>query len=883
MTQKYVYYFGGNKAEGRADMRNLLGGKGANLAEMVNIGIPVPAGFTITTEVCTIYYENNQQWPEGLEDQIREAIGKVEAEMGKKFGDPHNPLLFGVRSGARVSMPGMMDTVLNLGLNDTTVKGLIEASGDERFAWDCYRRFIQMYGDVVKGVDHDLYEEIIEAKKQEKGVTLDTDLDADDWKDVVVKFKALYKKHTGEDFPEDPFEQLRGSINAVFESWNNPRAITYRELNEIPHDWGTAVNVQAMVFGNMGSDPVTGKASGTGVAFTRDPATGENIFYGEYLMNAQGEDVVAGIRTPSPISTLQEEMPEIYKELDDIRHKLEQHYKEMQDVEFTIQRGKLYMLQTRAGKRTAAAAVRIAVEMVEEGLIDKETAITRIDPAQLDQLLHPMIDPNTDAKVLGKGLPASPGAAVGRIVFNAKDAEEWRDRGEKVVLTRTETSPDDIGGMDAAEGILTTRGGMTSHAAVVARGMGKPCVAGLESAQIRYDAKTITFADGTVLKEGDWVTLNGTNGQVLEGKADLIEPELTGHFATIEEWADSIRSLKIRTNADTPHDAEVARNFGAEGIGLCRTEHMFFAPDRITVVQQMILADDAEARKEALAKLLPMQKGDFVGIFRAMQGLPVTIRLLDPPLHEFLPHTDKDIATLAKATGLDEAKIREKTDSLREANPMLGHRGCRLGITYPEIYDMQVQAIFEAACELAKEGLEVVPEVMIPLIGTAKELEILKENAVKVAEEVMEKAGVKLEYHVGTMIEIPRACLTADDIAATADFFSFGTNDLTQMGFGYSRDDVAKFLPVYIEQGILERDPFQSLDQEGIGQLVDIAVKKGRGVKAGLKLGVCGEHGGDPASIEFFHRVGLDYVSCSPYRVPIARIAAAQAQVRFPR
>ena len=883
MTQKYVYFFGGQRAEGKADMRNLLGGKGANLAEMVNIGIPVPAGFTITTEVCTIYYENNQQWPEGLEDQIKEALGKVEADMGKKFGDPHNPLLFGVRSGARVSMPGMMDTVLNLGLNDTTVKGLIEASGDERFAYDCYRRFIQMYGDVVKGVDHDLYEEIIEAKKQEKGVTLDTDLDADDWKDVVVKFKALYKKHTGEDFPEDPFEQLRGSINAVFESWNNPRAITYRELNEIPHDWGTAVNVQAMVFGNMGSDPVTGKASGTGVAFTRDPATGENIFYGEYLMNAQGEDVVAGIRTPSPISTLQEEMPEIYKELDDIRHKLEQHYKEMQDVEFTIQRGKLYMLQTRAGKRTAAAAVRIAVEMVEEGLIDKETAITRIDPAQLDQLLHPMIDPNTDAKVLGKGLPASPGAAVGRIVFNAKDAEEWRDRGEKVVLTRTETSPDDIGGMDAAEGILTTRGGMTSHAAVVARGMGKPCVAGLESAQIRYDAKTITFAEGTVQKEGDWVTLNGTNGQVLEGKADLIEPELTGHFATIEEWADSIRSLKIRTNADTPHDAEVARNFGAEGIGLCRTEHMFFAPDRITVVQQMILADDAEARKEALAKLLPMQKGDFVGIFRAMQGLPVTIRLLDPPLHEFLPHTDKDIATLAKATGLDEAKIREKTDSLREANPMLGHRGCRLGITYPEIYDMQVQAIFEAACELAKEGLEVVPEVMIPLIGTAKELEILKEGAVKVAEEVMEKAGVILAYHVCTMIEIPRACLTADDIAATADFFSFGTNDLTQMGFGYSRDDVAKFLPVYIEQGILERDPFQSLDQEGIGQLVDIAVKKGRGVKAVLKLGVCGEHGGDPASIEFFHRVGLDYVSCSPYRVPIARIAAAQAQVRFPR
>lgn len=883
MTQKYVYYFGGNKAEGRADMRNLLGGKGANLAEMVNIGIPVPAGFTITTEVCTIYYENNQQWPEGLEDQIREAIGKVEAEMGKKFGDPHNPLLFGVRSGARVSMPGMMDTVLNLGLNDTTVKGLIEASGDERFAYDCYRRFIQMYGDVVKGVDHDLFEEIIEAKKQEKGVTLDTELGADDWKDVVGKFKALYEKHTGEVFPEDPFEQLRGAINAVFESWNNPRAITYRELNEIPHDWGTAVNVQAMVFGNMGDDPVTGKGSGTGVAFTRDPATGENVFYGEYLWNAQGEDVVAGIRTPSPISELEKEMPEIYEELLQIREILEKHYKEMQDVEFTIQRGKLYMLQTRAGKRTAAAAVRIAVEMVEEGLIDKETAITRIDPAQLDQLLHPTIDPNTEAKVLGTGLPASPGAAVGRIVFSARDAEEWRDRGEKVILTRTETSPDDIGGMDAAEGILTTRGGMTSHAAVVARGMGKPCVAGLESAQIRYDAKTITFADGTVLKEGDWVTLNGTTGEVLEGKADLLEPELTGHFATIEEWADSIRSLKIRTNADTPHDAEVARNFGAEGIGLCRTEHMFFAPERITVVQQMILADNAEARKEALAKLLPMQKGDFVGIFRVMKGLPVTIRLLDPPLHEFLPHTDKDIAALAKATGLDEAEIREKTEALREANPMLGHRGCRLGITYPEIYDMQVQAIFEAACELAKEGIEVVPEVMIPLIGTARELEILKANAVKVAEDVMEKAGVKLEYHIGTMIEIPRACLTADEVAAHADFFSFGTNDLTQMGFGYSRDDVAKFLPVYIEQGILERDPFQSLDQDGVGQLVDIAVKKGRSVKPDLKLGVCGEHGGDPASIEFFHRVGLDYVSCSPFRVPIARIAAAQAQIKFPR
>ncbi len=883
MTQKYVYYFGGSKAEGRADMRNLLGGKGANLAEMVNIGIPVPAGFTITTEVCTIYYQNNKQWPDGLEDQIREAIGKVEAEMGKKFGDPHNPLLLSVRSGARVSMPGMMDTILNLGLNDTTVKGLIESSGDERFAWDCYRRFIQMYGDVVMGVDHDLFEEIIEAKKQEKGVRLDVELNADDWKDVVSKFKALYREHTGRDFPADPFEQLRGAINAVFESWNNPRAITYRELNEIPHDWGTAVNVQTMVFGNMGVDPETGKGSGTGVAFTRDPATGENVFYGEYLMNAQGEDVVAGIRTPSPISALKEEMPEVYEELLQIRTKLEQHYKDMQDIEFTIQRGKLYMLQTRAGKRTAAAAVRIAVEMVKEGLIDKETAITRIDPAQLDQLLHPTIDPNTKAKVLGTGLPASPGAGVGRIVFTAEDAEAWKARGEKVILARTETSPDDIGGMHAAEGVLTTRGGMTSHAAVVARGMGKPCVAGLESAKISYEAKTITFADGTVLKEGDWLTLNGTNGQVLEGKAELIEPELTGDFATIEEWADSIRKLKIRTNADTPHDAQVARNFGAEGIGLCRTEHMFFAADRIPVVQQMILADSAEERQKALDKLMPMQKGDFIEIFRVMKGLPVTIRLLDPPLHEFLPHTDKDVVAVAKITGLSEAEVRAKSEALREANPMLGHRGCRLGITYPEIYDMQVRAIFEAACELAKEGIEVVPEVMIPLVGTAKELEILRANAIKVAEEVMEKAGVKLQYHIGTMIEIPRACLTADEIAEVADFFSFGTNDLTQMGFGFSRDDVGKFLPDYLEAGILEKDPFQSLDQKGIGQLVDMAVKKGRGVKPELKLGVCGEHGGDPASIQFFHRVGLDYVSCSPYRVPIARIAAAQAQVKFPR
>ncbi len=883
MTQKHVYFFGGKQAEGKAEMRNLLGGKGANLAEMVNIGIPVPAGFTITTEVCTGYYDNNQQWPAGLEDQIREAISKVEADMGSKFGDPKNPLLFAVRSGARVSMPGMMDTVLNLGLNDTTIKGLVENSNDERFAYDSYRRFLQMYGDVVMGVEHALFEEIIQTRKDKHGYELDTELDGEDWKVVVEKFKALVRKETGRDVPTEPFEQLRGAINAVFESWFNPRARRYRELNDIPHDWGTAVNVQAMVFGNMGEHPTTGKGSGSGVAFTRDPATGENVFYGEYLMNAQGEDVVAGIRTPLPISSLKDDMPEIYAELDAIRHRLEDHYREMQDVEFTIQQGRLHMLQTRSGKRTAAAAMRIAKEMVDEGLVDKKTAILRLDPMQLDHLLHPMIDPMADAKILGKALPASPGAAVGRIVFSAKDAEEWKAREEAVILVRTETSPDDIGGMDAAKGVLTTRGGMTSHAAVVARGMGKSCVAGLESATIRYQDKTISFADGTVLKEGDWMTLNGTTGEVLLGKAELIEPEVTGDFAIIEEWADELRVLGIRTNADTPHDAEVARGFGAEGIGLCRTEHMFFAADRIGVVQQMILADNIDTRKKALARLLPMQKGDFVGIFRAMQGLPVTIRLLDPPLHEFLPHTDEDMAKLAKAMGVKTEVVKEKAESLREQNPMLGHRGCRLGITFPEIYDMQVQAIFEAACELAKEGLTIIPEVMIPLIGTVKELTILRENALKVAKDVIGKAGVELKYHIGTMIEIPRACLLADDIAKVADFFSFGTNDLTQMGFGFSRDDAGKFLQTYLDQGILEKDPFQSLDQEGIGQLVETGVQKGRSANANLGLGVCGEHGGDPASIAFFHKVGLDYVSCSPYRVPIARLAAAQAQIKSPR
>lgn len=874
MAAKYVYFFGNGKAEGTAEMRNLLGGKGANLAEMTNLGIRVPAGFTITTEVCTLFYENNRQWPEGLEEQIKENIAKVEEAMGAKFNDPTNPLLFGVRSGARVSMPGMMDTVLNLGLNDITVKGLIAHSGDERFAYDSYRRFVQMYGDVVLGVDHDEFERLLEAKKQKRGIKLDTELNAEELKELVGEFKAKIKEVTGMDFPEDPWEQLKGAINAVFGSWNNPRAIRYRQINEIPGDWGTAVNCQAMVFGNMGAN------SGTGVAFTRNPATGEKEYYGEYLWNAQGEDVVAGIRTPQPISELAKEMPEVYKELCEIFDKLEKHYREMQDVEFTIQRGTLYMLQCRAGKRTATAAVRIAVEMVQEGLITKEEAILRVPPAQLDQLLHPMIDPKAKYEVLAKGLPASPGAAVGRVVFNADDAEAWKARGEKVILVRTETSPEDIGGMDAAEGILTSRGGMTSHAAVVARGMGKCCVAG--AGDVHVSGKQFTVGN-TVVKEGDWITLNGTTGEVILGQVPLVQPALTGNFGTLMQWADEIRTLKVRTNADTPRDAETARNFGAEGIGLCRTEHMFFGEGRISAVRQMILADNVEDRKKALAKLLPFQKQDFIGLFKAMKDLPVTIRLLDPPLHEFVPHEPAQQEELAKEMGVPVEKIRERVESLKEFNPMLGHRGCRLAITYPEIYDMQVQAIFEAACELTKEGYKIVPEVMIPLVGTVKEIQILKENAVRVAEETMAKYGVKVEYSIGTMIEVPRAALIADKIAKEAEFFSFGTNDLTQMTFGFSRDDAGSFIGAYREQEILEKDPFQSLDQEGVGQLVEMGVKRGRSTQPNLKCGICGEHGGDPASVEFCHRVGLDYVSCSPFRVPIARLAAAQAQVKNPR
>ena len=877
-SKKMVYFFGPGNTEGDASMRNLLGGKGANLAEMTGLGVPVPAGFTITTEVCTEYYKNNRAWPDGLEEQIKENLAKVEQAMGAKFGSPENPLLLSVRSGARVSMPGMMDTILNLGLNDETVQGLIAKSGNPRFAYDSYRRFVQMYGNVVLGVPHHLFEELIDEVKAARGVTLDTELTADDWKGLVQAFKELVRKHTGSDFPSDPDEQLRGAINAVFDSWNTPRAIRYRKIHDIPHDWGTAVNVQSMVFGNLGD------TSGTGVAFTRDPATGEKVYYGEYLINAQGEDVVAGIRTPDPISRLEEQMPDVYRQLTEIFDRLEAHYKDMQDVEFTIQEGTLYILQTRSGKRTAQAAVRIAVDMVREGLIDEKTALTRVEPESLDQLLHPNISrkARAEAQCLTVGIAASPGAAVGRVVFTADDAEEWAARGEDVILVRAETSPEDIGGMDAAKGILTSRGGKTSHAAVVARGMGKCCVAGAGEVKIDEKARQFTV-NGTVVKEGDWITLDGGTGEVFLGKLELEQPEVSGDFATLMEWADKYRVLKVRTNADTPHDAQVARSFGAEGIGLCRTEHMFFGEGRITAVREMILAQDKESRERALAKLLPMQREDFLQIFKVMRGLPVTIRLLDPPLHEFLPHDEATIAEVAGEIGVTVEELKRRVESLREFNPMLGHRGCRLGITYPEIYEMQCRAIFEAAAALVKEGETVVPEVMIPLVGTKRELEETRAMCVRVAEQVMAETGVKFEYQVGTMIEVPRAALVADEIAEEAEFFSFGTNDLTQLTFGYSRDDAGTFLETYLDQGILEKDPFQSLDQRGVGELVEIGVTRGRSKRPNLKVGICGEHGGDPASVKFCHRVGLDYVSCSPFRVPIARLAAAQANIENPR
>jgi len=885
MADKYVYFFGNGKADGNAEMKNLLGGKGANLAEMTSIGLPVPCGFTITTEVCTEFYKNNRNYPAALFVEVEANLRQIEELMGKRFGDPENPLLVSVRSGARASMPGMMDTILNLGLNDVTVQGIIKQSRDERFAYDAYRRFVQMYSDVVMGMDKDILEHLLEHKKEAKGVRLDTDLTAEDWKDLVGKFKAEIKRHLAKDFPEDPQEQLWGAIGAVFGSWMNQRAITYRRLNSIPADWGTAVNVQAMVFGNMGDD------CATGVAFTRDPSTGENYFYGEYLVNAQGEDVVAGIRTPQPINNakgcdknlppMEEVMPECYSQLVNIRDILEKHYKDMQDIEFTIETGKLFMLQTRNGKRTACAAIKIAVDMVAEGLIDEKTAVLRVAPSQLDQLLHPSLDPKAPKKKIAKGLPASPGAASGQVVFTADEAEAAAKLGLKVILVRVETSPEDIHGMHAAQGILTARGGMTSHAAVVARGMGKCCVAGCGDITVNYRAESFTAKGGVVVKKGDVITLDGSAGEVMLGQVPTVPPQLTGDFGTLMGWVDRFRRLKVRTNADTPHDSKVAREFGAEGIGLCRTEHMFFDADRIAAVREMILAEDLEGRKLALAKILPMQKGDFIGIFREMKGLPVTIRLLDPPLHEFLPQEEKDIEAIAATLGVAVQALKNKVEFLHEFNPMLGHRGCRLGLTYPEIYDLQVQAIMEAACELNRdEGFKIVPEIMIPLVAVVEELKRLRENAVKVCEEVQGRYGVKIEYLIGTMIELPRAALTADEIANHADFFSFGTNDLTQTTFGLSRDDAGKFLPFYVENGLLPDDPFVTLDQEGVGQLVRIGCERGRATRPNLKVGICGEHGGDPESVIFCHKIGLDYVSCSPFRVPIARLAAAHAALK---
>lgn len=879
---EYVYSFGEGKADGTGSQRELLGGKGANLAEMSSIGLPVPPGFTLTTAVCKAYYDNDRVYPDSLAAEVDSALKLLEERMNKGFGDVDNPLLVSVRSGAPASMPGMMDTVLNLGLNEQTVQGVIRQSDDARFAYDSYRRFIQMYANVVKGMDGEILERVLEQKKEQRGVEQDTGLTAEDLQQLVVELKDAYRENLGEDFPEDPQKQLWGAIGAVFGSWMNPRAKTYRKLHHIPADWGTAVTVQAMVFGNMGDD------CATGVAFTRDPATGENYFYGEYLNNAQGEDVVAGIRTPQPINrdkhregdlpSMEEVMPASYAQLVEIRETLEQHYNDMQDIEFTIEKGKLYMLQTRTGKRTSPAAIRIAVDMVEEGLIDKKEAVLRIDPEQLDQLLHPSLDPKAKREVVAKGLPASPGAASGKVVFNANEAEEQNRLKQRVILVRIETSPEDIHGMHAARGILTARGGMTSHAAVVARGMGKCCVAGCGDIKIDYEKQQLKTASGKLIKRGDIITLDGSTGEVILGEVEKIQPQVSGHFATLMAWVDGYRRLKVRTNADTPHDSKVARNFGAEGIGLCRTEHMFFEGERIQAVREMILAKDLAGRKQALAKILPMQKEDFLGIFREMRGLPVTIRLLDPPLHEFLPQTDDDVADLAQAVGIRFSEVKEHVEHLHEFNPMLGHRGCRLAITYPEVYDMQVRAIMEAACELVKdEGYEIVPEIMIPLIAHVNELAILRANAMAVAEDVCAKYGVKVDYLIGTMIELPRAALTADAIAREADFFSFGTNDLTQTTYGLSRDDAGHFLPDYVDRGVLQRDPFVALDQRGVGELVQLGLQRGRTTRPDLKVGICGEHGGEPSSVIFCHQIGLDYVSCSPYRVPIARLAAAHA------
>lgn len=883
---KWVYGFGDGKAEGSAGDRNLLGGKGANLAEMCSLGLPVPPGFTITTELCNHYYASGRTYPAELETQVTAALGEIGRITGKRFGDPANLLLVSVRSGARASMPGMMDTVLNLGLNDETVEALARDSGDQRFAYDSYRRFIQMYSDVVLGVDHEHFEEILEDEKANRGHELDTDLSAEDWKAVIGLYKAKVVEELEKPFPQDPHEQLWGAIGAVFSSWMNPRAITYRRLHDIPESWGTAVNVQAMVFGNMGD------TSATGVAFTRNPSTGENRLYGEFLVNAQGEDVVAGIRTPQNLTeearieagsdkpSMEKVMPEAFAAFVDIAGKLEAHYRDMQDLEFTIERGKLWMLQTRSGKRTAKAALRIAVDMAGEGLITKEEAVTRIDPASLDQLLHPTIDPSAERDVIGLGLPASPGAATGEIVFTSDEAEEMRAQNRKAILVRIETSPEDIHGMHAAEGILTTRGGMTSHAAVVARGMGKPCVSGAGTLRVDYRAGTLV-AMGHTLKKGDIITIDGTSGQVLKGAVPMLQPELSGDFAAIMEWADAIRRMKVRTNAETPADARMARSFGAEGIGLCRTEHMFFDDERIVAMREMILSDVEKDRRAALAKLLPMQRSDFVELFEIMAGLPVTIRLLDPPLHEFLPKSEEEVAEVAKAMNVSADKLRQRTEALHEFNPMLGHRGCRLAVSYPEIAEMQSRAIFEAAVEAGKRtGSPVVPEIMVPLVGIMKELDYVKARIDEVAQAVMAESGTTIDYLVGTMIELPRAAIRAHVIAEAAEFFSFGTNDLTQTTFGISRDDASSFLETYRQKGIIEQDPFISLDIEGVGELIRMAAEKGRGARPDIKLGICGEHGGDPASIRFCEEVGLDYVSCSPFRVPIARLAAAQAAVK---
>jgi len=868
--EKFVYFFAAGEAEGNAGMKNTLGGKGANLAEMTAIGLPVPPGFTISTDICTAYYAEGGKLPEWVRPEALKALARVENKIGKKFGDAKNPLLVSVRSGARASMPGMMDTILNLGLNDQTVEGLAQSANNARFAWDSYRRFIQMYSDVVMGMNSSMLEVTLEDLKAEKGIHLDTDLTTDDLKKLVQKFKDLVQQMTGQKFPTDPHEQLWGAISAVFKSWNTARAITYRELHDIPASWGTAVNVQSMVFGNMGDD------SATGVAFTRDPSTGDKKFYGEFLINAQGEDVVAGIRTPQPIAILKEAMPGPYTDLETIYKKLETYFKDMQDIEFTIEKNKLWMLQTRNGKRTAKAALQIACDMIDEKLITEEEAILRLDPSSLDQLLHPTLDPKAQKTLLAKGLPASPGGVCGQIVFTPEEAVELKEQGKKVILVRVETSPEDIAGMVAAQGIFTTRGGMTSHAAVVARGMGKCCVAGCSEVEVDYVTETMRVK-GYNLKKGDIITLDGSTGEVYLGEVKTIEPKLDGAFDRIMKIADHMRRLKVRTNADTPKDAQTARSFGAEGIGLCRTEHMFFGADRIDAVREMILADTKAEREKALVKLLPMQRDDFYQLFKIMDGHPVTIRLLDPPLHEFVPHSEEEIQELAKRINYDVNKLKNKVHALHEFNPMLGHRGCRLAVTYPEIYEMQSRAIAEAAAQLTKEGFKLVPEIMIPLIATAKELEMLRAQTVQIVETVQKETKTKFEYLVGTMIELPRAAVTAHEVARHADFFSFGTNDLTQTTLGLSRDDAGRFLGSYVSQGIFAKDPFVSIDQVGVGTLVKTGVDLGRQTKGNLKVGVCGEHGGDPDSIEFFENVGLDYVSCSPYRVPIARLAAAKA------